>query len=295
MSGRGAPRAPLSVCVLACNEERALERCLASVAWAEEIVVVVDAKSRDGSEEVAKRLASRVETRPYAGDVEQKRYAVSLARHDWVFILDPDEVVTPELGAAMQAALERAAAPSSQGSPDPSGTPRASGASAPPDAYQVNRATWHLGRWIRHGDFYPDWKLRLFRRSRARFVGRDPHGRVEVDGKVSKLEGELLHYSYRDLADQIARIQFFSGEAAMALVREGARFRLHQLVLNPPARFLRSYVLRAGFRDGLPGFVIAVASAFYVFLKYAKLWEARRVAAVAPATPPRIPPGTPRA
>jgi glycosyltransferase involved in cell wall biosynthesis len=284
MSGRGAPRAPLSVCVLACNEERVLERCLASIAWADEIVVVVDAKSRDGSEDVAKRLASRVETRPYAGDVEQKRYAVSLARHDWVFILDPDEVVTPELGASMQAALERASAADAGARSE---------SDVAPDAYQVNRATWHLGRWIRHGDFYPDWKLRLFRRSRARFVGRDPHGRVEVDGAVPELEGELLHYSYRDLEDQIARIQFFSGEAAAALVREGARFRLRQLVLNPPARFLRSYVLRAGFRDGLPGFVIAVASGFYVFLKYAKLWEATRVAAEASDSASQRPPGTP--
>ena len=259
MSEAGSGRAPLSVCLLACNEEQELARCLASVAWADEIVVVVDAKSTDGSEAVARRLASRVERRAYAGDVEQKRHAVSLARHDWVFVLDPDEVVTPELAEAMKRAL----------AVDPA-TPAA------PAAYQVNRATYHLGRWIRHGDFYPDWKLRLFRRSLARFAGRDPHGRVEVEGAQGRLEGELLHYSYRDLADQIARIQFFSGEAAEALARDGVPFRLRQLVFHPPARFLRSYVLRRGFLDGLPGFVIGVASAFYVFLKYAKLWERTR-------------------
>ena len=259
MTEAGPGRAPVSVCALVCNEEQELARCLASVAWADEIVVVVDAKSTDGSEAVARRLASRVERRAYAGDVLQKRFAVSLAQHDWVFVLDPDEVVTPELSAAMREALAT----------DPT-----SGAS--PVAYQVNRATYHLGRWIRHGDFYPDWKLRLFRRSLARFVGRDPHGRVEVEGAQGCLAGDLLHYSYRDLADQIARIQFFSGEAASALARDGVRFRLHQLVLHPPARFLRSYVLRRGFQDGLPGFVIAVASAFYVFLKYAKLWERTR-------------------
>ncbi len=259
MSEAGPGRAPVSVCALACNEEQELARCLASVAWADEIVVVVDAKSTDGSEAVARRLASRVERRAYAGDVEQKRFAVSLARHDWVFVLDPDEVVTPELSAAMREALAI----------DPT-------SGAAPVAYQVNRATYHLGRWIRHGDFYPDWKLRLFRRSLARFVGRDPHGRVEVEGSQGRLAGDLLHYSYRDLADQIARIQFFSSEAASALARDGVRFRLYQLVLHPPARFLRSYVLRRGFQDGLPGFVIGVASAFYVFLKYAKLWERTR-------------------
>ena len=144
-----------------------------------------------------------------------------------------------------------------------------------PVAYRLNRVTFHLGRWIRHGDFFPDWKLRLFRRSRARFVGSDPHGRVEVDGAVAELSGELEHYSYRDLADQIDRIQFFSEQAAQALAAEGRPVRLRDLLLRPPARFLRAYVLKQGFRDGLPGFVIACASAFYVFLKYAKHWEHR--------------------
>lgn len=252
-------RSPVSVCVLACNEAEELERCLAAVAsWADEIVVVVDAKSVDGSEGVARRMAHRVEVRPYAGDVEQKRHCVGLAKHDWAFIVDPDEVVTPALSASIREALE-----------------------ATPDSdagYRVNRATFHLGRWIRHGDFYPDWKLRLFRRSRARFVGRDPHGRIDVDGTVGDLAGELEHYSYRDLADQIARIQSFSDQAAAALVEEGAPFRVDRLLLRPPARFVRSYLLRQGFRDGLPGFVIAVSSAFYVFLKYAKHWERTRAA-----------------
>jgi glycosyltransferase involved in cell wall biosynthesis len=282
MSEARPSREPISVCLLACDEEGELERALASVAWADEIVVVVDAKSRDGSEAVARRLASRVELRPYAGDVEQKRFAVSLAKHDWAFILDPDEVVTPALAEAMREALARCSREAGLpvGDRGRGEVARANGAASTAGdevvAFEINRATWHLGRWIRHGDFYPDWKLRLFRRSRARFVGRDPHGRVEVDGRVARLEGELEHYSYRDLADQIARIQFFSGEAAAALAREGARVGMRQLVFHPPARFLRSYVLRRGFLDGVPGFVIAVASAFYVFLKYAKLWERTR-------------------
>lgn len=254
--------APLSVCVLACNEATELERCLLSVAWADEIVVVVDEKSRDATEAVARRLASRVERRVYAGDVEQKKYCAALAKHDWILIVDPDEVVSEPLSEAIRASLR------SEGT---------TGASSSPVGFRVNRATFHLGRWIRHGDFYPDWKLRLYRRSRARWTGRDPHGRIEVEGPVVSLEGELLHYSYRDLADQIARIQFFSDQAANALVREGAIFRIHRLVLRPPARFLRSYVLRRGFLDGMPGFIIAVASAFYVFLKYAKLWERSRL------------------
>jgi glycosyltransferase involved in cell wall biosynthesis len=253
--------APLSVCVLACNEAAALERCLSAVAWADEIVVVVDDKSRDETESVARRLASRVERLVYAGDVEQKRICTALAKHDWVLVVDPDEVVTAALAASIRSRLAEPASDSTQSAIV---------------AYRVNRLTYHLGRWIRHGDFHPDWKLRLYRRSRARWVGRDPHGRVEVEGRVADLEGELLHYSYRDLADQIARIQFFSDQAAAALVRDGVPFRLRHLVLRPPARFLRIYLLRSGYRDGLPGFIIACASAFYVFLKYAKQWERSR-------------------
>ena len=253
--------APVSVCVLACNEALELERCLLSVSWADEIVVLVDEKSRDATETVARRLASRVERRAYAGDVEQKKYCASLAKHDWILIIDPDEVVTTSLSDSIRAALR---------------SDSETAASSGPVGFRINRATYHLGRWIRHGDFYPDWKLRLYRRSLARWTGRDPHGRIEVDGPVASLEGELLHYSYRDLADQIARIQFFSDQAADALVREGAVFRVRSLVLRPPARFLRSYFLRRGFLDGMPGFIIAVASAFYVFLKYAKHWERSR-------------------
>ena len=257
---------PVSACVLACNEAEELECCLKSLAWADEIVVVIDAKSSDASEAVARRLATRVEVRPYAGDVEQRRHCTGLAKNDWAFVVDPDEVVSPELATSIGAALARLGG----------AKPATGSVPGAPVGFRVNRATHHLGRWIRHGDFYPDWKLRLYRRSRARWVGRDPHGRVEVDGAVSDLSGDLEHHSYRDLADQIDRIQFFSDQAAEALVEDAVPFRLGQLLFRPPARFVRGYLLRQGFRDGLPGLVIAVASAFYVFAKYAKHWERTR-------------------
>ena len=245
----------LSVCVIARDEEAALPRCLGSIAWADEIVVVVDARSCDGTEKIARERATRVEVRPYAGDIEQKRGCAALASHDWVLVIDPDEVMPRELATELRSAL---------------------GAEPTCAGFEVDRATFHLGRWIRHGDYSPDWTLRVFRRSRARWVGRNPHGRIEVEGRVARLRGALEHYSYRDLADQIERIQFFSGEAALALYAEGRRARLRDLVLRPPARFLRAYLLKRGFVDGVPGFVIAAATAFHVFLKYAKLWELGR-------------------
>lgn len=248
---------PLSVCLLACNEEQAVERCLRAVAAiADEVVVVVDAKSADGSEKVAREHADRVEVRPYAGDIDQKRYCVSLASHEWVLVVDPDEVVPPELARELRETIEAAG-------PEVAGV-------------EIDRLTRHLGRWIRHGDFHPDWTLRAFRRGRARWVGLDPHGRVEVDGRVERVGTPLEHHSYRDLADQIERIQHFSEASADAMDASGRRVRVWDLVARPPARFLRAYVLRRGFLDGVPGLVIAVATAFHVFLKYAKLWERQR-------------------
>jgi glycosyltransferase involved in cell wall biosynthesis len=255
-------RPPISACVLACDEEDPLAGCLASVAWVDEIVVVVDAKSRDGSERIARERGARVERRAYAGDIDQKSHCVGLARHDWVVVIDPDEVMQPALAAELQRALESVGEEIA--------------------GFELDRLTHHLGRWIRHGDFHPDWKLRVFRRSRARWVGEDPHGRVEVDGRVRRLAGILEHRSYRDLADQVDRIQRFSAQAARAMHARGRRVRLSDLLLRPPARFLRAYVLKRGCLDGMPGLVLAAATAFHVFLKYAKLWELERGLAAAP-------------
>ena len=134
----------LSACITVCDEERELARCLESISFVDEIVIVVDAKSGDGSEKLARERADRVEVRAYQGDVEQKSYCASLARGDWILVIDPDEVVSAPLAEQLQR-IVRDPAPGH-------------------DGYEVDRVTWHLGRWIRHGDFYPDWTLRLFRR-----------------------------------------------------------------------------------------------------------------------------------
>jgi len=248
--------APISVCVMACNDEHVIARCLESVAWAEEIVVVLDPVSRDGTGDIARKLATRVDVHAYAGDVEQKRHATGLARRDWVLSIDSDEVVTPELAREIRSLFA-------------DGRPARAG-------YEVNRVAFHLGRWIRHGDWHPDWKLRLFDARRARWVGHNPHGRCEVDGPVDRLSGELQHYSFRDFADQIERIQRHTTQAAAALHATGRRTSAVDLTLRPLARFARGYVLKRGFEDGVPGLVVAGAVAFSVFLKYAKLWELER-------------------
>lgn len=248
-------KAPLSVCVIACNEEANLPRCLDSVDFADDVVVVVDTRSADATERIARERGANAVLHPYEGNVEQKRVALGLAKHDWVLALDADEALSPELARAVQDVVGR---------------------DGPADGYELDRLTWHLGRWIRHGEFHPDWQLRLFRRGRARYVGVNPHGRVVVDGRVERLPGAMHHYSYRDLADQVARIQDFSRVQAAAMWDAGRRARLADLVVRPPFRFLRAYLLKQGFRDGVAGFMIAWATAFHVFLKYAKLWELQR-------------------
>lgn len=253
----------LSVCIIACNEEQNIRRCLESVAWAADRVVVLDTRSSDRTDAIAAELGARVIVNPYAGNIEQKNFALAQAKYDWVFSLDADEACTPPLQREVQAIITKE-------------NPRAIG-------YEVNRLTYHLGRWLRHGDFYPDWQLRLFRRSEASWQGINPHGRVVLQGEVRRLRGELEHYSYRNLADQVARIQEFSRVQALALRDQGVRASWSMLALRPPLRFARAYWLKAGFLDGVAGFVVAAATAFHVFLKYAKLWELQTLASGAEA------------
>ncbi len=249
---------PFSACVIARDDALHLQRCLDSLAWCDEIIVVIDERSRDGSEAIALRSGARVLRRAYTGNVEQKNFALDQAKHDWVIALDADEALSPELTLRLLARLARTGEDL--------------------DGIALNRVTRHLGRWIRHGDFHPDWQLRVFRRSRGRWAGSNPHGRVQLRGRSERLAGDLEHYSYVDLADQIARVQEYSRVEAQELQRRGRRARVSDLCLRPPARFLRAYVLKAGFLDGMPGFLIAALTAFHVLLKYAKLWELERSA-----------------
>jgi glycosyltransferase involved in cell wall biosynthesis len=248
--------ATLSVCMIARDEAADLPRCLAALTFADEVVLVVDDRTTDDTAEVGRRHGARVIVRRYEGDVASKRFAVAEGCGDWILLLDPDEELSPELAAEIRAVLA---------ADDPAWV-----------GYEVNRITWHLGRWIRHGAFFPDWVLRLFRRGAVRFEGADPHGRFYADGPVRRLDGLLRHYSYTDLADQFRRVQAWSDVAAGAMRAQGEHATFEKLLLRPPARFLRDYVWKHGFLDGVPGFFIAAISAFHVFVKYAKLWELER-------------------
>lgn len=246
----------LSVCVITGNEEENIRRCLGSVAWADEIVVV-DSFSRDRTVEIAREFTDRVFQHRWMGYVGQKAIARNLARGEWILFVDADEAVSPELREQILAAFRRGV----------------------PDAvagFDFPRQVWFLHRWIRHGDWYPDTKLRLFRKARGRCCGIEPHERVEVDGEVRHLRAPLYHYTYDDIADQLSTLNRFTSIGAESAAKGRRRSRLFILwgmLFHPPFRFLRCYFAKRGFMDGLAGLVIAKAIAFGTFFKYAKLWE----------------------
>jgi glycosyltransferase involved in cell wall biosynthesis len=240
----------VSVTVITKNESADIVAALASVRWADEIVVV-DSESTDDTVALARQATERVVVRPWPGYVAQKNFAASLASHDWILSLDADERITPALAQEIQAILTNPAH----------------------KAYRIPRVTWHLGRWIRTTDWYPDDQLRLYDRRSARWTGKYVHEAVTVHGTVGRLNGEMEHYAYRDISDHLETIDRYTTYAAKQMKETGRRAGLLQLAGHPPLAFLRNYIARGGIRDGVPGFIISSLNAYYVFLKFAKLRE----------------------
>jgi glycosyltransferase involved in cell wall biosynthesis len=250
-----ADRIPISACIVAMNEEDRLGACLDSLDWCDELLVV-DSHSTDKTRELAALRGARVIERDWPGHVAQKEFAVRAARHDWVSCIDADERVSSELRAAIEAARE-------------GGFTAAAG-------YEVSRVSSYLGRRIRHGTWYPDWKLRLFDRRRGGWGGRDPHDHASVDGAVQRLAGELFHEPYRSFDEHLRTIDRYTTTMAEEMRAAGRRARLVDVILRPPARFLVFFVWRRGFLDGWRGLLLAYLAAHYVRLKYAKLWVLAR-------------------
>ncbi|MEQ1575029.1 MAG: glycosyltransferase family 2 protein [Vicinamibacterales bacterium] len=244
----------VSVTIISLNEADHIGSAIESAAWADE-VIVVDSGSTDRTVDIARAAGATVVCRAWPGYVEQKNHAASLAAHDWIFSLDADERITPSLASEIRQLL--AQEPSRRG-------------------YRVPRVTFHLGRWMRTTDFYPDFQTRLYDRRAARWRGRHVHESVAVDGESGQLTNELEHRSYRDLSDHLDRINHYSTLAARQMHESGRRAGPLDLLLHPPAAFIRNYLLRRGFLDGTAGLLISLVNSYSVFLKFAKLWEMQR-------------------
>lgn len=248
----------LSACVISLNEADRIEACLRSLAWCDEIVVV-DSHSSDATRDTAAALGARVIERDWPGHAAQKEFAVRAARLDWVLCVDADERVSDALRDEIAALCE-------------DGLGAAAGWSVP-------RMSRYLGRWIRHGSWYPDRSVRLFDRRRGRFAANpdyDLHERVVLEGPCGALRHDLLHVPYRNLSEHLRTIDTYTTIMAQGLQRRGRRARVSDLVLHPWARFLTFYVLKRGFLDGWRGLLLAYLAAHYVRLKYSKLLVLQR-------------------
>jgi glycosyltransferase involved in cell wall biosynthesis len=242
----------LSVIIITKDEEKNIRFCLQSVMWADEIIVV-DAGSQDRTVDIVKEFTQKIFSRPWDGYGAAKNYGLSQCSGEWVLWLDADERVTPELQKEI---LDRLSSVDNKVS-----------------ALSMPRRANFLGRWINHCGWYPGRITRVFRRSAGRFTEEKVHERLEVQGETIQLHSDLLHYTDPDLRYYFEKFNKYTSLAAEELVTHKKRFMLVQLTVNPVWVFIRMYIVRMGFLDGIPGLILCVLSANYVFTKYAKLWE----------------------
>lgn len=247
----------LSLCIITLNEAENLRRCLASAADLVDEIVILDSGSTDATAAIAAEFNARFQHQDWLGYVGQKNKVLSLAQHDWVLSLDADEELSPQLREEIRAVKTDEAAPAVSG-------------------FEMPRCVCYEGRWIRHGDWYPDRLVRLFRRDRVRFSGGRVHERLEISGTIQKLQGDLHHYSFRDATDHWARCERYARLWAQDKFEAGKIAGPLSPWLHAIHRWLRGYVLRAGFLDGVQGWRIAGFCAREVHLKYRLLGQLHR-------------------
>jgi glycosyltransferase involved in cell wall biosynthesis len=241
---------PISLVVITLNEDRNIERCIKSVPFASD-VVVLDSGSQDQTLKKAADLGARVVTESWQGFGPQKRRATELAQHDWVINLDADEALSEELQNEIINRFTQL-------------NPRV--------GYLFPRRSFHLGRWILNGGWYPDRQLRLYNRQFSNWSEVQIHERVQAPAEES-FTHPLLHWVFENLSDQVQTNNRYSGLQAQREREQGKKFSVLKLIFKPCSKFLECYILKQGYRDGLPGLVIAVGAGYSVFLRWAKLWE----------------------
>jgi glycosyltransferase involved in cell wall biosynthesis len=240
------------------NEENKIRRCLESVSWCDEIVVV-DSGSTDQTLVIAGEFNARIFHRPWPGYVAQKGFGLAQCQHEWVLNLDADEVVSEPLREELLTILER----------DAKGEIRENG-------FFLSRVVFYLGRWWRRGGWYPEYRLRFCRRSETTWGGEDPHERALVEGGTGRLGGELLHYTYDSIQDQVRSITSLARVSAQVMHARNRHATILDILGRPIARFFKFYVAKRGFREGFPGLLVACMETWGVFLKYCMLWELTR-------------------
>jgi glycosyltransferase involved in cell wall biosynthesis len=246
----------LTAIVTTLNEARQIERCLGRLAFADE-VLVVDSFSTDDTVELARRHGARVLQHEYVSPAAQKNWAIPQAAHEWVLIVDADELVTDELAAEIRETIGRADART---------------------GYEIKRRNFFLGREIRRSGWQNDWVLRLFRRDRGRYLDRQIHEVLAVEGSTGRLAGRLAHHPYRSLDDYWRKLRRYADWNAIEARRRGARVSPTHMMVHPPLRFLKAYLVQGGIFDGAHGLVVSLLTAVYAAAKDARIWEMQQKA-----------------
>jgi glycosyltransferase involved in cell wall biosynthesis len=241
----------LSCIVITRNEQHNIDRCLSSVKFCDEIIVV-DSESSDNTVPLAKKYTQKIFTVPWKGYTEQRNHALQLATNDWVLSLDADEEIDEDLKEEILSTIKK---------------------SEKSSAFLIPRKTLHSGKWIKYGGWYPNYLTRLFKKSEGKWVGDEVHEKWETEGPVEKLSNPILHYSFTSFYDQVMRNNEYSSLLAKRLHNQNVKFSLWNLLVKPATKFFETYLFKLGFLDGYPGFIISISAAYSVFLKWAKLWE----------------------
>lgn len=250
---------PISIAIISKNEEANLRRCLASTVGLAEEIVIVDSGSTDGTAAVAAEYGARFAHQDWLGFTDQKNLCNSFCTQPWILALDCDEEISPELRSSLMSFFDR-------------------GDQNVYDAAWMARRVWFLGRWIRHGDWYPDKKVRLFRRDKGRWEGQansQVHERLVVDGTHTTLEGDLYHYSFTSMSHYLDKHLGYTAVFANNEKSERRGWSLADALFRPWWRFFRAYFLRRGFLDGFPGAWIAISTAYFTFMRYSRAYESQ--------------------
>lgn len=242
----------ISVVIITYNEEKRLEPALKSAAGVASEIIVVDSFSSDDTLKLAKKYTKKVFQRKWINFADQKNFANRQASYPWILSLDADERISPE--------LQEEILQIKSGETDCTG-------------FSMPRQVFYLGKWIRHSGWYPDRKIRLFLKDKARWEGEHVHEKLVIEGKIQKLKGTIYHFTYRNISEHLARIDKFSDLGAQKLYTQKKKCRWYHLVFLPFFRFAKSFFLKAGFLDGYAGFIISVLHGYAIFVRYAKLRE----------------------
>lgn len=241
----------ISVVIITKNEEKNIERCLASVRWADEIIVVDD-YSTDATLEICKRFTVTCIQKTWEGYAKQKEFAVQQASHSWIFSLDADEVVTEDLAKEITQIVN-------------------SGIDI--HGYRIPRKSFFLGKWMRYGGWYPGYQLRLFKKEYVRMNHRPVHEGFEVEGKIGIATSDLLHYTYHSIHQYLEKMNDYTSLEVMNKISAGRTIRWYHFILNPLSHFVRMFISLKGYRDGFYGFLLSLYSSLYTLLVFAKSWE----------------------